>query len=236
MASSGTFAFSPQFNEILEESFERAGIDPVAVGQSHLQSAFRSLKFMLASEWSTIGIRQWMIERVQTPALTVNQTEFVLPLGGMDVIAAVLRRQSRDTEMNMISRNEYLTIVDKFWVGRPDRFYVDRSTINPKFVFWQASENNSDTIIYDLFKQNQDVGTMQQNIAVPQRAWDALCEGLAAYIARKFNRTVYPELLASYRGLDPVRIGGKLGALIMEDRERGDLETRAKFEPRTVRR
>jgi hypothetical protein len=236
MASSGTFAFSPQLNEILEESFERAGIDPVSVGQKHIRAALRSLKFMLASEWSTIGIRQWMIERVETSALTVNQIEFTLPAGGMDVIAAVLRRQSQDTEMEIISRNEYLTIVDKYWNGRPDRFYVDRSTINPRFIFWQASENNTDTIIYDLFKQNQDVGTMQQNLAVPQRAWDALCEGLAANIARKFNRAVYPELMATYRGNDPVQLKGKLGALIMEDRERGDLETRAKFEPRTVRR
>jgi hypothetical protein len=234
MATTGTFNFDPRLAEIIEESTERAGIDPGTLGQSHLKSIFRSLKFMLGSEWSTLGIRQWMIYQVDEP-LILGQTEFDLPVGAIDCIAAVLRRQDQDTEMNMISRNEYLTIVDKTNTGRPDRFYVERASGTKRFIFWQASENTTDHIIYDLFKQIEDVGNMSNNPQVPVYAMDALCEGLGSHIARKFNRSVYPELLASYRGNDVNKIGGKLGMLLMEDRERGDLQTYAKFEPRTNR-
>jgi hypothetical protein len=235
MATTGTYAFDPIVAEIIDESSERAGIDPTSLGTSHLKAIFRSLKFMLNSEWSTIGIRQWMITQ-QTESLTVGQTSFVLPAGGMDIIAAVLRRQGQDTEMNMISRNEYLCIVDKDDTGRPDRFYVDRGASVKRAWIWQASENTTDEIIYDCFMQNEDPGAMTNTLSIPPIAQDAMCAGLAAAIARKFNRPLYAGLQLEYNGNDPENPKGKLGALRNEDRERGDLEMNAQFEPRTIRR
>jgi hypothetical protein len=236
MATTGTYAFDPAIAEIIDESSERAGIDPASLGQSHLKAIFRSLRLMLNSEWSTMGIRQWMIEQA-SEALTINQRSFTLPVGGIDVIAAVLRRQGQDTEMAMISRNEYLTIVDKDDTGRPDRFYVDRGAALRTVWFWQASENTTDIIVYDYFRQIQDVGTSMTNtLQIPPIAHDAMCAGLAARIAQKFNKPLYQGLMLEYNGGDPINPKGKLGALRMEDRERGDIEINAQFEPRTIRR
>jgi hypothetical protein len=179
-----------------------------------------------------------MIQRT-TKALVVGDVSFDLPVGSLDVIAAVLRRDNRDTEMYMISRNEYLTLVDKTDAGRPNQFYVDRQYSTKVFYYWQATQFAGDEIAYDLFRQIQDVGTSMQNtLQIPPMATDAMSHGLAVAIAAKWNRGEVARLREEYRGNDPEKVsnGSKLGMLLMEDRERGDLELRLNFEPRTSRR
>lgn len=238
MATTGTYAFDPQIADIIDEASERAGIDPATLGQTHLKSIFRSMRFMLNSEWSTLGVRQWMIQQT-TQSLVIGDTSFNLPVGSIDVLGAVLRRDSRDTEMYPISRNEYLTLVDKTDQGRPNQYFVDRQYSTKVFKYWQPSQYSGDAIVYDLFRQIQDVGTSMQNtLQIPVMATDAMTHGLAVAIAGKWNRKEMQRLREEYRGNDPEKVsqGSKLGMLLMEDRERGDLEMRLNFEPRTSRR
>lgn len=238
MATTGTYAFDPQIATIIDEAAERAGIDPATLGQSHLKSIFRSLTFMLNSEWSNLGIRQWMIQRIEQ-ALTEDAVSFDLPAGVIDVLAAVLRRSGKDTEMYLISRNEYLTLVDKTSQGRPDRFYTDRQYPTKKLYYWQPTTLADDSIVYDCFRAMQDVGTSMTNtLQVPPNAQDAMCHGLAVAIASKWNRAEVPRLREEYRGNDSERVslGSKLGMLLMEDRERGDIELYVNMNPRSSRR
>lgn len=223
MPTSGTYTFDPQINEIFDESFEMAGIDPSAAGTSHLQSALRSLKLMLNSEWSTIGIRQWMIQQ-QTQAMSVGLGSFALPAGGIDVMSMVLRRNARDTEMYAISRDEYLKIVDKNLQGRPDRYFVDRQAGVRTVKFWQLGENATDIIVYDYFRQIQDPGPMSNTLQIPTIAMHAMTLGLAFRLAMKFSPDRAAGLGVLYRGPDPDRIGGALDQLRQEDRERSDIE------------
>ena len=223
MPTSGTYTFDPQINEIFDESFEMAGLDPSTVGLSHIQSAFRSLKLMINSEWSTIGIRQWMIEQ-RTQAMSVGLGSFVLPAGSLDVMGMVLRRNGRDTEMYAISRDEYLKIVDKSLQGRPDRYFVDRHANVRTVRFWQLGENATDIIVYDLFRQIQDPGPMSNTLHIPPMAMHALTLGLAFKLALKFSPDRAAGLGVLYRGPDPNRIGGALDQLRQEDRERSDIE------------
>jgi len=235
MASTGTFTFDPDIAEICEESFERAGVAPAAIGASHTRSALRSLKLMLNSEWSTIGVRQWMIPEA-TQALTAGQASFTLPVGGIDVLAATLRRNGADTEMYPISRDDYRILADKAQRGRPGRFFVDRQAGSKVVRFWQASENATDQIIYDYFRQMQDVGEMANTLQMPTHAFEACCAGLGWRLAVKFNVDRARMLETYYRGPDPNKIGGCLEMMRQEDRERGDIQTYAAYEPRLSRR
>lgn len=240
MATTGTYAYDPQIAEVIDEAFERGPLmDPKDVGQRHLESFFRSLKLMLNSEWSNIGIRRWMIQQT-TEAMTVGKGDFRLPIGAIDVTSMVLRRANADTEMYAISRDDYLKIPTKDINGRPDRYYVDRqagnfsSTLSNKRVYiWQKGSNTTDIIVYDYFRQIQDAGAMRNTLQIPANAMAALNAGMAAYMAEKFKPERFEKLMERYRGPNWSRpdrtIGGALGELLMEDRERSDIEISVDF-------
>lgn len=237
MATTGTYTFDPDIAEIFDEAFERAGLDPRAIGASHIRSALRSLKFMLNSEWATIGVRQWMIAE-GSAELEVGQTSFTLPAGAIDIMQAVLRRNGHDTEMGTMSRSDYLALVDKDRPGRPDRYFVDRQAGTKVVRIWQAAENATDIIVYDYFRQIQDVGEMANTLQMPAHAFEACVAGLAYNLAVKFNADRVSLLRVAYGGQGyPALInGGALERMRQEDRERGDLHLYAAYEPRSARR
>lgn len=238
MATTGTYSFDPDIAEIFDEAFERAGIAPQAIGASHVRSALRSLKFMLNSEWSTIGVRQWQIQQGTQQMTSVGQTSFTLPVGAIDIMQAVLRRDGVDIEMTALSRSDYLVIPDKNVRGRPDRYFVDRQAGTRTVYFWQAAENTTDVIVYDYFRQMEDAGRMSNTLQMPVYALEACVTGLAYNLAVKFNIERAGGLRVAYGGeAYPHRIdGGALERMRQEDRERGDIHLYAAIEPRSARR
>lgn len=235
MSTTGTFAFDPTLDDIFAEAFERAGVDPAAPGGRHLKSFFRSLRYMLNSEWSLVGVRQWMVEQADQ-VLTVGSSSFDLPAGAIDVTEAVLIRDARHSEMYVSSRNEFLLLVDPLIAGRPDRYYVERRSSVKTFHFWRVADR-TDTIRYNYFRQMEDVGgALQNTLQLPAYAQEAMIAGLSAHLARKFNKAAFPDLWAYYWGPDINNPGGVLNRMRMEDREKGDIELMGVFEPRTARR
>lgn len=242
MAESGTYAYNPLIATLLEEAFEVAGVDPAVTGGSHIKSAQRSLALLVNSEWSTYGIRNWMVIE-QTHTTAVGEKTFTLPAGGLDVVEAVLRRGSpiNDVEMYAITRNEYLTIVNKDTQGRPDRYWVERLGDTKVVHYWQAGSNTTDQIVFNMFRQNQDItSSLALTLGMPTYAYAALAAGLAAKLALKFNPQKFELLMTVYMGPqwaeNPLNPGGLLGLLRTEDRERGDIDTYPAFEPRIGRR
>lgn len=246
MPSSNTYAYQPTVREIFDEGFERAGVDLLAIGTYHLKGAFRSLRTMLNSEWSTIGIRQWQILQGQIHTVALNELSFPLPAGQIDITEAVLRRQGAgvtpaDVEMYPITRQEYTMITNKQIKGRPDRYFVDRQATGSIVYYWQDGSNTTDQIVYNAFLRQQDVAdNMTNTLDVPDIAIEALIAGLASKFALKWNFQRYEVLQAYYAGpewaANPLNPGGVLGMLRAEDRERGDINTYPAFEPRTGRR
>lgn len=242
MAESGTYTYNPFVAELFDEAAENAGVDPSVTGVAHIKSFLRSLRMMVNSEWSTLGIRNWMVT-TQTHTTAVGENTFTLPAGGLDIVEAVLRRGSppADVEMYAISRNEYFTIANKLDQGRPDRYWVERLADTKVAHYWQCGSNTTDQIVYSLFQQNQDVtSSLQNTLGLPTYAYAALAAGLAARLALKWNPQKYELLQAIYAGpewaANPLNPGGLLGQLRVEDRERGDLDIYPAFEPRMGRR
>ena len=73
MATSGTTAFNPSIDEIIEEAYERTNVRGTRTGYQ-LRSARRSLNILL-SEWGNRGINLWKVKLGSVP-LVEGQAEY----------------------------------------------------------------------------------------------------------------------------------------------------------------
>ena len=112
MATSGTNTFDLDVDQLIEEAFERCGIN--SRSGYDLKSARRSLNIMLA-EWANRGINLWTVE-LRTKTLTASTSSYTLDSDLIDILEAVLYTTTdttTDIEVDRISRAEYLNISTK---------------------------------------------------------------------------------------------------------------------------
>ena len=115
MATSGTTAFNPQFTEIAEEAWERAGRE-MRTGYE-LRTARRSMN-MLTIEWANRGINLWTIDE-GTIQLTKDDATYTLPADTIDVCEMNIRTNAGDASsqsdlsLNRISIPTYSAIPNK---------------------------------------------------------------------------------------------------------------------------
>lgn len=221
MATSGTATFNPDFLEIAEEAFERAGIE-LRSGYD-FRTARRSMN-LLALEWANRGIHLWMIEE-GTQVLTPGTETYVLPADTIDILEHQLRTNSgvsnqQDTRLERISFAGYAQIPNKLDQGRPVQIFIDRQ-ITPQFTLWPVPDDSETyTVAYWRMRRIQDVGDSGANtIDVPSRFIPALVAGLAYHIAMKLPdpgqrlamlKAVYDEELQNALDEDRVKTDLKL--------------------------
>ncbi len=186
MATSGTAAFNPEIVEIVEEAYERCGLE-LRSGYD-LKTARRSLDIM-AAEWSNKGINLWTIES-GTVALTTGTATYTLPADTIDLLETVIRTGSgssqQDLSINRISVSTYATIPNKNNQGRPIQIYVDRQA-TPKVSVWPTPDSSATyTLVYWRLRRIEDAGRAGSNTYdVPSRFIPCLVAGLAYHIATK---------------------------------------------------
>ena len=113
MAYSGTRTFNLQIEEIIEEAFERCGLE--VLGGYDLKTARRSLNLMF-SEWANRGINLWLIEE-RSKTLTASLAEYTLGKDLIDIMEAAITKSSKDYRIERISRAAYLSFTDKITYG-----------------------------------------------------------------------------------------------------------------------
>jgi hypothetical protein len=217
---------SPDLGSVFSECFERAGISAKAIGNDHIESAFRSLALLLNSEWLTLGIRTYQFLEYSFTTI-VNTPQTILPVGIITLSDAILRRDQRDTPINIMSRQEYLEIPDKTQQGRPDRYLVDRQYNQVVMTVWRSPENNTDQIFYWAMVNTAQPGDSDLSLQLQTRPemQEALHAGLSAKLAMKFNAGRFEGLQKYYRGDDPNprNIGGQLAMALDANRDWGDV-------------
>jgi len=216
---------SPDLASVFSESFERAGISAKTLGNDHFESAFRSIALLLNSEWLTLGIRTYQFVELNFTT-TVNVPQITLPTGLLTISDAILRRDSRDTPINPMSRQEYLEIPDKTQQGRPDRYLVDRQYNQVVMTVWRSPENSTDQIFYWAMMNTAQPGDdLSFQLQTRPEMQEALHAGLAAKLALKFNAGRFDVLQKYYRGDDPNprNIGGQLAMALDANRDWGDV-------------
>ena len=186
MATSGTATFNPEIVEIVEEAYERCGLE-LRSGYD-LKTARRSLDIM-AAEWSNKGINLWTVES-GTVALTTGTATYTLPVDTIDLLETVIRTGSgsnqQDLSINRISVSTYATIPNKNNQGRPIQIYVDRQA-TPKVNVWPTPDSSATyTLVYWRLRRIEDAGRAGSNTYdVPSRFIPCLVAGLAYHIATK---------------------------------------------------
>ena len=184
MATSGTTAFDLNVDELIEEAFERCGLE-LRTGYD-LETARRSLNLMFA-DWSNRGLNLWVIEE-RTESLTEGTASYDLDVDLVNVLSAVIRTTSGSTttdyQVNRISRSDFHYLPDKTIKARPTQFYVERS-ITPKLYLYPAPENSTDVFRYYALTRIQDAGVFTNTLEITFQFLPAMVAGLAYYIAMK---------------------------------------------------
>jgi hypothetical protein len=90
MATSGTTTFNLEFDDLIEEAYERCGLENR--DGYDMRTARRSLN-LLFLEWANRGLNLWTIEQRQT-TMVVGQSEYTLPADTVNVLSAVIRTGS----------------------------------------------------------------------------------------------------------------------------------------------
>ena len=186
MTTSGTTTFDLPIDELIEEAYERCGMEMTT--SHHLKTARRSLNLMFL-DWANRGLNLWTIEEV-TVALT-GTTSITLPTDTVQVLTAVIRDLSQspavDITIDPITRAEYLDIPDKSTQARPAQYYVER-TIIPKVFFYPTPGGGGPyQFRYYRIRRIQDAGDYTNTSDVNFRFLPCLAAGLAYYLSLKFK-------------------------------------------------
>ena len=148
--TSGLSAFNLDLNEIMEEAYERAGLE-IRTGYE-FRTARRSLN-MLPIEWANRGINLWTVEQGQI-VMNTGQAIYAYPSDTIDLLDQVIRTQANglnqtDINISRISEPTYATIPNKLAQGRPIQVWVNRQTgvTNNTSVTLASSITATDTTI-----------------------------------------------------------------------------------------
>lgn len=178
MATSGVTTLEFDIRTIVEEAYERVGVDVQDLTAGHTATARRSMNYTFSS-WLNRNIRVFSLDQQTYTLATVGDTSVTLPTDTLDVLDVVLRRSSVDTPMAGISRTDYHNISNKDTQGLPDRYWVHRPVSGPIMYHWQAAENITDQIVYWRIRRLQDITAAQETADIPYRWVDALTADLA---------------------------------------------------------
>lgn len=130
MTTTGSTAFNLDMNDLIEEAFERCGLE-LRTGYD-FRTARRSLN-ILTIEWANRGINLWTVEQGQI-VMNTQQAIYALPIDTIDILDASTRTnngsQSNQTDINLsrISEPTYMTIPNKNANGRPIQMWVNRQS------------------------------------------------------------------------------------------------------------
>lgn len=198
MATSQTRTFSPEFAEILEESFSRCLIRPQTINQDHIYEAIRSANLMLV-EFTNAGVQQYRLIE-QTITLTAGQEQYSLAAGTLDIWSMVFNRDGQDTPVWPHSRTDYQRIPSKGQEGRPYNYFIDRGAVGNaqrQVYLWPTPDTTGETVRIWALTRSEDAIETSENLTVAYEGFDAYAAKLAERLARKFA----PELLGGRDGL-----------------------------------
>ena len=218
--TSGTATFDKTFSidEIIEESFERIGLNSVAGYQ--MKSARRSLN-ILFQEWGNRGIHYWEIAETNID-MVEGQAEYkffrssddgtsatTTPTNGIygmsDVREAQLRSNrtqttQSDSPMTKVARSTYGGFSNKLSKGTPNQYFVQRFIDHVSIQVYPTPDSTNaskDMHIYYI-KRIQDIGDYTNATDVPFRFVPCMVSGLAYYLAQKYQPQMVQVMKLAY--------------------------------------
>ena len=218
--TSGTTTFDKTFSieEIIEDAFERIGLNSVAGYQ--LKSARRSLN-ILFQEWGNRGIHYWEIDETNLD-LIQGQSDYdffrassdgtsatTTPTNGIygmsDVLEAQLRNNrtqttQSDSPMTKVDRSTYAGFSNKLSQGTPNQYWVERFIDKVRIHVYPTpdSTNASKDLHFYYIKRIQDVGDYTNATDVPFRFVPCMTAGLAFSLSQKYQPQLVQQMKLYY--------------------------------------
>ena len=210
--TSGTTTFDKTFaiDEIIEESYERIGLQNVSGNQ--LRMARRSLNIMF-QEWGNRGLHYWDVAN-NSITLVDGQAEYTMfrstgdgtsdataVYGVDDILEAVYRNSSSvDSPLTKINRSTYQGLSNKTSEGTPSQYFVQRfiDKVTITLYLTPGSTEAGNTINYYYVKRIQDVGDYTNATDVPYRFVPCMASGLAYYLSQKFKPEMTQQMKLIY--------------------------------------
>ena len=180
MTTSGSRDFNLDVGEVIEEAYERCGLE-VRTGYD-AKTARRSMNLMFA-DWANRGLNLWTVKEANF-TVTQGTSSYALAADVVDVLDVVIRRSNTDYELQRISRGDYATVPNKTTQGRPSQFWLDRQ-ITPVMYLWSTPENSTDQIRYYYVRRIEDADALVNTTDMPFRFYPCMVAGLAYYMAMK---------------------------------------------------
>ena len=212
-----TFDKTFSIDEIVEEAFERLGIQQVSGYQ--LKTSRRSLNIML-QEWGNRGIHYWEIGELDLDLIegqaeykffraSSDGTSAVSNPNGVYGISDVLEAQLRsnrtatdqsDSPMTKVDRSTYAAFSNKLSQGTPNQYWVQRFIDHVSINVYPTpdSTNASKDIHFYYIKRIQDVGAYTNATDMPFRFVPCMVSGLAYYLSMKYQPQLTQNLKLLY--------------------------------------
>ena len=202
MATSGTFNFALEIDDVIQEATEMIGGEQTLGHEP--ASARRSLNLML-KDWQNRGILLWSTE-ASAITVTASVSSYALSGSTIDALQVIVNRDNTDLPLTRISYEEYLQIPQKSQTGRATQYSIKRDRDNPTLFIWPIPENSTDVLKIEKIRELEDINkSAGQNADVPKRFLPCLSAGLAFYMSIKrpgvdagkitFLKQNYEELL-----------------------------------------
>jgi len=189
MATSGTYSFTLDLADIMEEAFERCGME-LRSGY-HYVTARRSMNLLML-EWQNKGLNLWKVKNDSIP-LIASTASYELSSEKLDIIEATLRTnagdvtQQTDLHLERMSISTYARQTNKLTTGRPTRFWLDRGVNKITVYLWPVPDGSQAYEFNHYYMERiADAGKPASlTMDIDDRYLPSITAGLAYYLSLK---------------------------------------------------
>jgi len=216
MATSGTYNFSMDIDEVIQEAMEMIGGEQTLGHEP--KSARRSINLLL-QDWQNRGILLWTANTTVV-SVSTSVTAYELTSSTIDVLEVAVNRDNTDIQIERITMEEYLKIPRKGQTGRPTQYAIRRDRDNPVLYLWPVPENTTDLLKIEQVRYTQDVNkSAVQTADISRRFLPCLAAGLAYQMSMK-----RPGVDGGRIQMLKMEYEERLARAMDEDRERSNLK------------
>lgn len=134
-----------------------------------------------AGEWTWVDI---------DGSLATQYFRVVAPGGLLDQDEVLVGNTPNEIVMARLNRDSYSNLPNKTFTGKPLQFWLDRTLNEPVMYIWPVPNESQalGQVVTYVKRYIMDVGTLTEEIEVPQRWYEAIVYLLAARLAEEMSQ------------------------------------------------
>lgn len=154
------------------------------------------------STWTVVGTQTTTASAGQitwtdiNPAQAYQYFKITATSGTLNYTSVYLGNTPQEIPFGVLNRDSYVAQSNQIFQGRPTTFWFQRDINQPVMHLWPAPNAASEQaqLIVWRHRQIMDVGTLQEELEIPQRWYNAIVDKLASLLAFEID-IVDPQLI-----------------------------------------